>query len=100
MPSDNKRAAAHGAQIVEQRQEYQGEIAAAGKHPFEIGGQLDHGAHQRIEPVSLALLIVAGADQVAGNVLHLLGEQRGPIYLDQTQHTVRKVQLLGAFLQE
>ena len=39
----------------------------------------------------LALLIGACGQQVARDVLHLLGEQRGAIHLHQAQHAVRGV---------
>ncbi len=48
----------------------------------------------------MTLLIIAGAQQVAGDVLHFFGEQRRAVDLHQAQHAVRQVQLLGAFFQE
>jgi hypothetical protein len=93
-------AAAHGPQVVEQGQQHQGQIPAARQHPLEIGGQLHHGPHQRIEAVDLALLVVVGAQQVASDVLHFLGEKRRAVYLDQAQNTMGGMQLVGAFLEQ
>ena len=95
-----QRAAAHRAQVVEQRQQHQGQIPAAREHPLEIGRQLHHGAHQRVQAVELALLIAAGVDQITRDVLHLLGEQRGTVHLDQAQHPVRDMQVVSALFEQ
>ena len=92
--------AAHGPQVVEQGQQHQGQIPAARQDPLQIGGQLHHGAHQRVEAVDLALLIVVGTQQVAGDVLHLLGEKRRAVYLDQAQNAMGRMQLVRAFLEQ
>ena len=52
-----ERAAAHRAQVVEQRQQHQREIAPAGEHPLEVAGQLHHRAQQRIQALRLALAL-------------------------------------------
>ena len=90
-----QRAAAHGAQIVEQRQQHQRQIPAARQNALEIRRQLHHGAHQCIQAVDLTLLIVAGLEQVARDVLHLLGEQRRTVNLDQAQHAMGRMQLIA-----
>ena len=78
-----QRAAAHRAQIVQQRQQHQRQIAAAGEHALQVAGQLHHRAHQRIERLGLILALAAQADQVARDLLHLLGQQRRAVDLQQ-----------------
>ena len=51
-----QRAATHGAQVIEQGQQHQREIAPACKHAFHVARQLHHRAHQRIERFRLVLL--------------------------------------------
>ena len=94
-----QRAAAHGAQVVEQRQQHQREIAATGEHALDVARQLHHRAHERIEGFGLVLLR-SGREQVVGDLLHLLGEQRGAEDLEQAQHTLHLVQVRYAALQQ
>ena len=46
-----ERSAADGAQVVEERQQHEREIAPAAQHALEVGRQLHARAHQRIEAV-------------------------------------------------
>ena len=94
-----QRAAAHGAQVVEQRQQHQREIAAAGEHAFHVARQLHHGAHERIESFGLVLLR-GGRQQVVRDLLHFLGQQRGAEDFQQAQHALHLVQVGHAALQQ
>ena len=87
-----QRAAAHGAQIVEQRQQHEREIATAGEHAFHVARELHHRAHQRIESFGLVLLR-SGRQQVLSDLLHFLGEKRGAEYLQQPQDALHLVQV-------
>ena len=94
-----QRAAAHGAQIVEQRQQHQRQIPAAGEHALDVARQLHHRAHERIEGFGLVLLR-GGRQQVLSDLLHLFGEQRGAEDLQQAQHALHLVQVGDAALQQ
>ena len=94
-----QRAAAHRAQVVEQRQQHQREIAAAGQHALDVARQLHHGAHERIEGFGLVLLR-GGRLQVVGDLLHFLGQQRGAEDLQQPQYALHLVQVGDAALQQ
>ncbi len=94
-----QRAAAHGAQVVEQRQQHQREVASAGEHALDVARQLHHGAHQRIESLGLVLLR-SRRQQVLGDLLHFFGEQRGAEDLQQSQHALHLVQVADAALQQ
>ena len=48
----------------------------------------------------MSLLVVAGSEQVAGDVLHLLGQQRRAVHLHQPQHAVGQMQLIGNLLEK
>jgi hypothetical protein len=95
-----QRVAAHRAQVVQQRQEHQRQVASAGQHPLEVARQLHHGAHQGIEGFRLALALGVGREQVLRDVLHLLGEQRRAVDLQQPQHALHLVQVLCALLEQ
>ena len=94
-----QRTAAHGAQVVEQRQQHQRQVAAAGEHALDVARQLHHGAHQRIERLGLVLLR-SRRQQVLGDLLHFLGEQRRAEDLQQSQHALHLVQVADAALQQ
>ena len=95
-----QRIAAHGTQVVQQRQQHQRQITATGQHPLQIARQLHHGAHECIEAFGLTLALTVGRQQVLRDVFHLLGEQRRAVDLQQPQHTLHLVQVLCAALQE
>ena len=95
-----ERAAAHGAQIIQQRQQHERQIPAAGQHALEVAWQLHHRAHQRIQALGLALALRGGCEQIARDVLHFLGEQRRAVDLKYAQHALHLVQLTGAALEE
>jgi hypothetical protein len=61
---------------------------------------LHHRAHQRIESVDLALLVIVRTQQIAGYMLHFLGEQRRAVDFDQTQYAMGGMQLVGALLEQ
>ncbi len=94
-----QRAAAHGTQIVEQRQQHQREIAAAGQHALDVARQLHHGAHERIECLRLVLLR-SGREQVVSDLLHFFGKQCGAKNLQQAQHALHLVQVADAALHQ
>ena len=95
-----ERAAAHRAQIVEQRQQHQRKIAPAGKHALKIARQLHHRPHQRIQALGLALALGGGGDEIVRDVLHLLGEERRAVDLKHAQHALHLVQLERAALEK
>ena len=94
-----QRAAAHRAQIVEQRQQHQREITAAGQHAFDVARQLHHGAHERIQGFVL-ILLRGGRLQVERDLLHFLGQQRGAENFEQSQYALHLVQVGDAALQQ
>ena len=94
-----QRTAAHGAQVVEQRQQHQRQIAATGEHALDVARQLHHGAHERIERLGLVLLR-GRRQQVLRDLLHFLGQQRGAEDLQQSQHALHLVQVGDAALQQ
>ena len=94
-----QRRATHGAQIIEQWQQHQREIAATGEHALDIARQLHHGAHQRVQRLGLVLLR-GRRQQVTRDLLHLFGEQRGAEDLHQAQHALHLVQIGDAALQQ
>ncbi len=95
-----QRAAAHRAQIVEEREQHQRKIAAAGQHALQIAGQLHHRPHQRIEALSLVLALGHRGQQVGRHLLHFLGEQGGAVDLENPQDSLHTVQLLRAALEK
>jgi hypothetical protein len=94
-----QRAAAHRAQVVEQWQQHQCQVAPAGQHAFHVARQLHHGAHQRVQSFRLVFLR-SRRQQVVSDLLHFLGQQRGAENLQQTQHTLHLVQVGDAALQQ
>ncbi len=94
-----QRAAAHRAQVVEQRQQHERQIAATGQHAFDVARQLDHGAHERIECFVL-ILLRGGREQVKSDLLHFFGQQRGAENLQQPQYALHLVQVGNAALQQ
>jgi hypothetical protein len=91
---------AHGAQVIQQWQQHQREIAPAGQHALQIRGQLHHGAHQGVQALRLALALGVRRQQVVRDVLHFLGQERGAVDLQQPQHALHLVQLGGAALEQ
>jgi len=92
-------AAAHGAQVIEQRQQHEREVPAAREHALHVARQLHHGAHQRVEGFGLVLLRCR-RQQVTRDLLHFLGQQRGAEDFEQPQHTLYLVQIGDAALQK
>ncbi len=92
--------AAHRAQIIQQRQQHQREIAPAGEHALQVAGELDHGAHQRVEGLGTVLALAGCRQQVTRHLLHLFGQQRGAVDFEHAQRTLNLVQLEAATLQQ
>ena len=98
-PLGQQRRTAHRAQVVEQRQQDQRHVAAAREHAVEVGRQLHHRPHQRIEAVGVTLFLRDSLQQVARDLFHLLGQQRRAVDLDQPQHSLRDMQQFCALLE-
>ena len=79
------------AQVVEQRQDGQWEIAAGLEDPIQIGRYLQDGLHQHLQRLVRAVhpLFVEGLQQQ----FHFLGEQRGAIELHHLQGAVDLVHI-------
>ncbi|MNZ64297.1 hypothetical protein D3C78_824650 [compost metagenome] len=75
--------AARIAQIVEQRQDHQRQVAAGALDAVEVGRQLQDRLHQHRQGVALS----AGPaiDQRLQQLLHFLGQQRSAVELDHLQ---------------
>ena len=95
-----QRAAAHRTQIVQQRQQHQCQITAAGQHALEVAGQLHHGAHQCIERLGLILALFPGANQIARHLLHFFGQQRRAVNFQHPQCALHLVQFKTAAFQQ
>ncbi len=85
--------AAHGAQIVQQRQQYQRDIAPAPHEPFEIIRKLQHGTHEHV--IGIFRLADTAFEQGLGHLLHFLRKQGSPIELYHLQGTEHLVQVRG-----
>ncbi len=92
--------AAHCAQVIQQRQEHQCEIAPACEHALEVAGELYHGAHQRVERFGTVLALAGCRQQVTRHLFHLFGQQRGAVDFEHAQRTLNLVQLEAATLQQ
>ncbi|OHE85264.1 MAG: hypothetical protein A2190_02835 [Lysobacterales bacterium RIFOXYA1_FULL_69_10] len=89
--------AARRAQLVEQRQQDDRDVAVAALQALQVVGQLDHTTHQRGTGVVAALLGVAMV-QRQGEALHLLGHHRRGRQFDHPQRAAHLVQVAGADL--
>ena len=78
------------AEIVEQRQEHERDVAAAREQPLEIGRQLHHRARERLD-AGIDVCATRCVNRAAG-LLHLLGEQGGAVNLDDLERSGREVQ--------
>src|SRR5262249_47567029 len=65
-------------------------VLAAAEQALEVRGQLHHRARERFETL-LALRVLARLGELATRLLHLLGEQRGAVDLDDLQRATRKM---------
>ena len=72
---------AHGAQIVQQWQQHERHVTPAAHHTLEIGWQLHHRAHQRIETLDQMALLGKVLDEVLEHLAHFFGQERGSIHL-------------------
>ncbi|MNV22930.1 hypothetical protein D3C71_1139270 [compost metagenome] len=74
------------AQVVDQWQHHQWQVAARALHPVQVDRQLPQGLHQQVQR------LVAMADTVAlqghGQLFHFFGEQRRAVELDHLQTAV------------
>ena len=86
--------AARGAQIVEQRQQHDRDVAVAVLQSFQVVGQQHGAAHQG----GAGLVAIAGPAllQHLGEQLHFLGDHRRRIQLDHAQAALHLVQVAGA----
>src|SRR5262245_17910268 len=82
------------AQVVQEREKRERDVLAAAQQPLEIGGQLDHRARQRFDAL-LGPLVVLRLGEPTASLLHLLGEQRPAVDLDDLQRAARRMQVLG-----
>ena len=89
--------AARLAQLVEQRQQHDGDVAVAALQTLEIVGQLHDAAHQRrVAGFTFGHPVL---DQGAGQLLHLLGHHGGAVELDHAQRSLHLVQVSDAGLE-
>ena len=91
---------ADGAQVVQQGQQYERHVAPAAQDALEIGRQLHHRAHQRIESLREMTFLGEVVDQVTGDLSHLLREERRTVNLGNAQRSVDGVEMLLALTQE
>ena len=94
VPSDSKRLAARGAQVVQHGQQDQRDVAAAALQAFDVNRELHHRARQRVEPV-LAALAGTQRSQVLATELHFLDEQGCAIGFGDLQCAAGLVQQLA-----
>ncbi len=89
--------AARLAQLVEQGQQHDGDVAVAALQALEVVGQLHDAAHQRrVAGIALGDLAL---DQGLGQLLHFLGDHGGAVELDHAQGALHLVQQVGAGLE-
>ena len=95
-----QRPAAHGPQVVQQRQQCERHVPPAGGNAVEVGRQLLHRAHQRIEPVGVRLALAGVHGAVLRDQFHFLGEQRGAVDLGDAQRPPAQVQVPGEAIEQ
>ncbi len=90
-----KQAFAPGcAQIIEQRQQGQGQVIGAAAQPFQVPGQPENGFHQAVEGlIGVGNLTVQDA---LGELFHFLGEQSGALKLNHLECAIDLVQVVQA----
>ena len=88
------RRAARGADVVEQRQQHDRDVAVAVLQSLEVVGQQHGAAHQG----RAGLVAIAGRPLLhrLGEQLHLLGDHRRGVQLDHAQGSLHLVQVTGA----
>ena len=86
--------AARGAQLVEQRQQHDRNVAMPALQAFEIVGEQDDAAQQR-GAGRVAVADAAGMERQR-HLLHFLGHHRRRIQLDHAQRALHLVQVAGA----
>ncbi len=92
--------AAHGTQVVEQRQQHQCHVATAAEHALQVRRQLDHRAHERIETFGEVALLGEVVDEILQCLPHFFGKQGGAVDFGDAQCTVHGVQVLAAAAQQ
>ena len=86
--------AARGAQLVEQGQQHDRDVAVAALQALEVIGKLHDALHEhRIGVITLGHLAV---DQCAAELLHFLGDQGGAVQLHHAQGALDLVQQVRA----
>ncbi len=88
------RCRASGADVVEQRQQHDRDVAVAVLQALQVIGQQHAATHQRGAGF-IAVGYVAGADRV-GQLFQLLGHHRRGVQLDHAQGALHLVQVAGA----
>ena len=86
-----QRTAAHGTQVVQQRQQRERHVASARGDPLDVGRQLLDRPHQRIEAVGVGLARRRMPVHVLRDLLHFLAEQRAAVDLGEAQRAPRQV---------
>ena len=86
--------AARGAQLVEQRQQHDRDVAMAALQAFEVVGQ-QHDAAQQRGAGGVAVADGAGVQRLRDQ-LHLLGDHRRRVQLDHAQRALHLVQVTRA----
>ena len=89
-----RRLVARLTQVVQERQQRQRDVLAAAEQPLEIRRQLHHRTRQSLDAL-LGRFLVRRLREPAARLLHLLGEQRRAVNLDDLQRAARRVQMLG-----
>ncbi len=90
-PLGQKRAATDRTQVVQQWQQRERDVATARGDALDVGRQLLHGAHQRVECVAVRLAVGRVRIDVARDQLHLLAEQRAAVDLGEPEHAAHEV---------
>nr|WP_254696155.1 hypothetical protein [Lysobacter enzymogenes] len=86
--------AAGGAQLVEQRQQHDRDVAVAALQAFQVIRQQHHAAHQR--RAGFVAVVHAALLQRQRQPLHFLGDHRRGVQLDHAQGAVHLMQMIRA----
>ncbi len=92
-------ATADGAQVVQQRQQHEWQVARAGRDAFHVRRQLLHRPHQRVETVRICPALAGMRVDVAGDEFHFLGQQRAAVDLGEAQRTAGQVDVRSEAMQ-
>ena len=67
-------AATHRSQVIEQGQQHQSQIAAAGQYALDIGRQLHQRSHERLKAIAMWATARRTGNQEASGLLHFFGK--------------------------